>query len=206
MGFFLPDLIIRGGWLMYPILFCSVIGLGVFLERLFKLRRSRVLPPEFMQEVNDLIKRREYPYAINLCQGHPSAMARIYHAGLNISGHSRQEIKEVIQEVGRREAAGLEKYLSVLATVASIAPLLGLLGTVSGMIKTFDLISFYGVGNPGTMASGISEALITTAAGLSVAIPTLVGYRFVSSKADNLILNLEEQSIKLVDTLKGLEE
>jgi biopolymer transport protein ExbB len=90
--------------------------------------------------------------------------------------------------------------------VASISPLLGLLGTVSGMIKTFDLISFYGVGNPGTMASGISEALITTAAGLSVAIPTLVGYRFVSSKADNLILNLEEQSIKLVDTLKGLEE
>jgi len=206
MGFFLPDLIIRGGWLMYPILVCSIIGLAVFLERVFKLRRSRVLPPNLIQEVNDLIKRHEYEYAINLCRGHPSAMARIYRAGLNISGHSRQEIKEVVEEVGRREAAGLEKYLSVLSTVVSIAPLLGLLGTVSGMIKTFDLISFYGVGNPGTMASGISEALITTAAGLSVAIPALVGYRFVASKAENLILNLEEQAIKLVDSLKEPED
>ncbi|MBW2062875.1 MAG: MotA/TolQ/ExbB proton channel family protein [Deltaproteobacteria bacterium] len=206
MSFFLPDLIIRGGWLMYPISLCSILALAVFLERLFKLRRVRILPRDLMQDMNDLIIRYKYPDAISLCQGHPSPMARIYQAGLRSSGQPRQIIKEVVQEVGRREAAELEKYISILATIASITPLLGLLGTVSGMIKTFNIIAYYGVGNPGTMAGGISEALITTAAGLTVAIPTLVGYRFVSSKADNLILNLEEQSIKLVESLKGPEQ
>lgn len=205
MSFFLPDLIIKGGWLMYPILICSVIALGVFIERIVKLRRSRVLPPSLMQTVNDMIMRNKYSDAISLCQSHPSPIANIYHAGLKIYGQPRQVIKEIVQEVGRREAAELEKYLSLLSTIASITPLLGLLGTVSGMIKTFNLISFYGVGNPGTMASGISEALITTAAGLTIAIPTLVGYRLVSSNADNLILSLEEHSIKLVEDLKGPE-
>lgn len=190
---------------MYPIFLCSVIALGFFIERLFKLRRAMVLPLGLMQNVNDLITRRKYSDAIYLCQGHPSAMARIYHAALKIYGRPRQEIKEVIQEVGRREAADLSKYIQVLSTVASITPLLGLLGTVSGMIKTFNLISYYGVGNPGTLAAGISEALLTTAAGLSVAIPTLVGYRFVASKADSLILELEEHSIALLEALKGPE-
>ncbi len=205
MDFLLPDLFVRGGWLMYPIFLCSVVALGFFIERLFKLRRSRVLPRGLMQNVNDLILRHKLSDAIYLAQGHPSAMARIYMAALRISGPPRQAIKEVVEEVGRREAADLEKYLQVLSTVASIAPLLGLLGTVSGMIKTFNVISYYGVGNPGTLASGISEALLTTAAGLSVAIPTLVGYRFVSSKAEGLILELEEQSLNLVEALKGPE-
>ena len=205
MDFLLPDLIVRGGWLMYPIFLCSVVALGFFIERLFKLRRSRVLPRSLMQNVHDLISRRKYTDATYLCQGHPSAMARIYHAALRINGQPRQAIKEVVQEVGRREAADLGRYIPVLGTVASITPLLGLLGTVSGMIKTFNMISYYGVGNPGSLAAGISEALLTTAAGLSVAIPTLVGYRFVSSKADSLILELEEQSLLLVENLKGPE-
>jgi len=205
MNFLLPDLIVRGGWLMYPIFLCSVIALGFFIERLFKLRRTRVLPRDLMQNVGDLIARRKYSDAIYLCQGHPSAIARIYLAALRINGQPRQAIKEVVQEVGRREAADLEKYVPVLSTVASIAPLLGLLGTVSGMIKTFDLISYYGVGNPGTLAAGISEALLTTAAGLSVAIPTLVGYRYVAGKADSLIMEMEEHSIMLLESLKGGE-
>ena len=190
---------------MYPILLCSVAALGVLFERLFKLRRKRVLPSGLMQNVNDLIQRRKYSDAIYLCQAHPSAMARIYHAALKISGHPRSAIKEVVLEVGRREAEDLLRNISVLSTTASISPLLGLLGTVSGMIKTFNLISYYGVGNPGALAAGISEALLTTAAGLSVAIPTLVCHRFVSSKADALISELEEQSLILVETLKGPE-
>ncbi len=190
---------------MYPLFLCSVIALGFFIERMFKLRRTKVLPYELIQNINDLIMRRKYSDAIYMAQGHPSAIARIYIAALRISGQPRQAIKEVVQEVGRREAADLGKYIQVLGTVASISPLLGLLGTVSGMIKTFNLISYYGVGNPGTLAAGISEALLTTAAGLSVAIPTLVGYRFISSKADNLILELEEQSINLLEALKGPE-
>ncbi|MEW5722879.1 MAG: MotA/TolQ/ExbB proton channel family protein [Thermodesulfobacteriota bacterium] len=205
MDFILPDLMERGGWLMYPIFLCSVVALGFFLERLFKLRRSRILPRGLIQNVQDLITRRKYADAIYICQGNPSAISRIYHAALKISGQPRPALKEVVQEVGRREASELSRYISVLGTVASVAPLLGLLGTVSGMIKTFNLISYYGVGNPGTMAAGISEALLTTAAGLSVAIPTLVGYRFVSSKADGLISELEKESLQLVEALKGPE-
>jgi biopolymer transport protein ExbB len=205
MDFLLPELFVRGGWLMIPIFLCSVIALGFFLERMFKLRRSKILPRGLIQNANDLIARGKYTDAIFLCQGQPSAISRIYLAALKISGQPRAAIKEVVTEVGRREASDLSKYTSVLATVASIAPLLGLLGTVSGMIKTFNLISYYGVGNPGTLAAGISEALLTTAAGLSVAIPTLVGYRFVASKADGLISELEEQSLQLVEALKGPE-
>ena len=206
MEFLLPDLIVRGGWLMVPIFLCSVVALGFFIERLFKLRRSKVLPRDVMQQVGDLISRRKYADAMYICQGRPSAISRIYHAALKASGQPRPAIKEVVQEVGRREAADLSRYISVLSTVASITPLLGLLGTVSGMIKTFNLISFYGVGNPGSLAGGISEALLTTAAGLSVAIPTLVGYRFVASKADRLIAELEDHSIQLVEALKGPEQ
>jgi biopolymer transport protein ExbB len=140
-----------------------------------------------------------------LCQGHPSAISRIYQAALKIYGQPRAMIKEVVQEVGRREASDLMKFIPVLATVASIAPLLGLLGTVSGMIKTFNVISYYGVGSPGSLAGGISEALLTTAAGLCVAIPTLVGYRYISAKADGLISEMEEQSLVLVEALKAPE-
>lgn len=201
----LPDLVTRGGWLMYPIFLCSVIALGLFIERLFKLRRSRVLPRPMIQNVNDLITRKKIADAMYLCQGNPSAMARIYHAALKISGQPRTAIKEVVTDVGRREADQLGKYIPVLGTIASISPLLGLLGTVSGMIKTFNLISYYGVGNPGTLAAGISEALLTTAAGLCVAIPTMVGYRFVAGKADGLISEMEEVSLQVVESLKGPE-
>jgi len=190
---------------MYPIFLCSVIALGFFIERLIKLRKQRILPRDLIQNVNDLISRKKYSDAIYLCQGHQSSMARIYNAALKVAGQPRPVIKEVVQEIGRREAADLGKYISVLSTVASISPLLGLLGTVSGMIKTFNLISYYGVGNPGTLAAGISEALLTTAAGLSVAIPTLIGYRYIASKADALISELEEQSLLLVESIKGPE-
>ena len=190
---------------MYPILLCSVVALGFFIERLIRLRRPKVLPRRFLQNVNDLIRLRKYQEAMKLCQGNPSSAARIYLAGLKASGQPRAAIKEVITETGRREASDLGKHLNVLGTVASIAPLLGLLGTVSGMIKTFNVISYYGVGNPGTLAGGISEALLTTAAGLTVAIPTLVGYRFISSRADSLITELEDQGLFLVETLKGPE-
>ncbi|MEW6266482.1 MAG: MotA/TolQ/ExbB proton channel family protein [Thermodesulfobacteriota bacterium] len=205
MDFMLPDLFVRGGWCMYPIFLCSVIAVGFFIERLFRLRRAKVLPRELMQNVNDLISRRKYNDAVFLCQGHPSAMARIYHAALKASGQPRHAIKEVVQEVGRHEASDLTRYISILSTVASVSPLLGLLGTVSGMIKIFNVLSYYGAGNPGTLAAGISEALITTFAGLTVAIPTIIGYRFISSKADGLISEMEEYSIILVEALKGQE-
>jgi biopolymer transport protein ExbB len=205
MDTWLPDLLTRGGWLMYPIFLCSIAALGFFIERLIRLRRARVLPPLFLQKVNDFISRGKYGDAVYLCQGDQSAISRLYHAGLKNSGQPRAAIKEVVQEVGRREAAELEKHIPILGTLASVTPLLGLLGTVSGMIKTFNVIAYYGVGNPGTLAGGISEALLTTAAGLSVAIPTLLAYRFLAGKADGLIAELEEQSLLLVEALKGSE-
>ena len=205
MNFLLPDLIVRGGWLMYPIFLSSVIALGFFIERLFKLRRTKILPKEVTAKAPNMVGRHGFNDALKLCQTYPSAISRIYQAAIHAAGQPRAAIKEVVQEIGRREAADLNKYITVLGTVASIAPLLGLLGTVAGMIKTFNLISYYGVGNPGTLASGISEALLTTAAGLSVAIPALVGYRFMSSKADGLINELEEQSLVMVETLAGAE-
>ncbi len=130
-------------------------------------------------------------------------MANIIVAGIRNFGKRREIVKESIEEIGRREAAILERYINVVGTIAAIAPLLGLLGTVFGMIKAFDVISIQGVGNPSSLAGGISEALITTAAGLVVAIPTFVLYRYLANKADALIVEMEEHSIRMVDLLKG---
>ena len=203
MNFIFPDLMQRGGWLMWPILLCSVIALGFFFERLFRLRGKLVVPRELVQKVDALIVEGQLEEARAWCETGSSAMARIYMAALGVAGQSRATVKEVVLEAGRREAVDLERHLPVLSMVASIAPLLGLLGTVSGMITTFNQISYYGVGNPGSLAGGISEALLTTAAGLSVAIPTLVGHRFIAGRADRLIESLEERSMVLVEALKG---
>jgi biopolymer transport protein ExbB len=203
MDFILPDLMTRGGWSMYAIAVCSVAALGFFLERLLRLRRGRVAPVRFVRRVRELLAKGKQSEALHYCQTTDKPIARVFRAALTLSGSPRGAIKEVVEEVGRQEAEGLLKFLPVLATVASITPLLGLLGTVSGMIKTFNVISYYGVGNPGTLAAGISEALLTTAAGLTVAIPTLVAYRFLTAKADGLISEMEKQSLGLVEMIKG---
>lgn len=205
MDLIIPELFLRGGWCMYPILGCSILALGLFIDRMFKLRRSKVMPADLHQGVGDLITRGKFADAIFLCQGHASPLARIYHAALKSAGQPRQAIKEVVEEVGRREADDLSQYIPFLSTIATISPLLGLLGTVSGMIKIFNVLSYYGGGNTGALALGISEALITTYAGLTVAIPTLVAYRVASSRADRLIADLERQAINLVEKLKGPE-
>lgn len=197
------DFVVRGGVLMIPIALCSIIALAIFLERLWSLRRSRVIPRDFLIEIEDLIRREKIPEAITRCRKDNSSMANIIVAGIRNFGKRREIVKESIEEIGRREAAILERYINVVGTIAAIAPLLGLLGTVFGMIKAFDVISIQGVGNPSTLAGGISEALITTAAGLVVAIPTFVLYRYLANKADALIVEMEEHSIRMVDLLKG---
>lgn len=197
------DFVVRGGVLMIPIALCSIIALAIFLERLWSLRRSRVIPRDFLIEIEDLIRREKIPEAITRCRKDNSSMANIIVAGIRNFGKRREIVKESIEEIGRREAATLERYINVVGTIAAIAPLLGLLGTVFGMIKAFDVISIQGVGNPSSLAGGISEALITTAAGLVVAIPTFVLYRYLANKADALIVEMEEHSIRMVDLLKG---
>ena len=187
---------------MYPIALGSIIAVGIFLERTWVLRRRRVLPRDFLIEVEDLVMRRKRPEAINLCKRDNSSIAHVIRVGIENYGKKRDVIKEKIEEVGRREAASLERYINVIGTIASISPLLGLLGTVSGMIKSFNIISIQGVADPASLAGGISEALITTAAGLVVAIPTYVIYRYLMNKADALILEMEENSIRMVDLVK----
>jgi len=170
------DLITKGGIFIYPIIFCSILALAVFLERLWVLQRKHVIPSEFIRKVEELLKKQKLSDAIFLCQADPSSIARVFSAGLKNAGRS---------------------------TIASLTPLLGLLGTVSGMIKTFNVISVQGVGNPAPLAGGIAEALITTAAGLSVAIPTLVCYRIVKDKAESLIFEMEENSIKIIEIMEN---
>ena len=196
------ELFLKGGILMYPIAFCSIIAVGIFLERMWVLRRGRVLPRDFLIEVEDLVMRRKRPEAISLCKRNNSSIAHVVRVGIENYGKKRDVIKEKIEEVGRREAASLERYINVIGTIAGVSPLLGLLGTVSGMIKSFNIISLQGVADPTSLAGGISEALITTAAGLVVAIPTFVIYRYLTNKADSLILEMEENSIRMVDLVK----
>jgi biopolymer transport protein ExbB len=196
------DLIVRGGIFMYPIILCSVAALAVFLERLWVLRQKRILPPEFIRNVEDLIRKQKISDALFLCQGDPSSIAKVFFAGLKNAGRGMWLVKESIEERGGREASMLEKHIGILSTIANLAPLLGLLGTVSGMIKTFNVISVQGVGNPAPLAGGIAEALITTAAGLTVAIPALVCHRIVRDKAGALIFEMEENSIRMIELME----
>jgi len=202
----LIELVIKGGPFMYPILFCSVVSLAIFMERVWILRRKLIIPKSFIVKIEELVKRNKIAEAVFLCQGNSSSIARIFLAGLKNAGRGMWLVKEAIEEKGRREGVILERNIGVLLTIANLSPLLGLLGTVSGMIKTFNAISVHGVGSTAPLAGGIAEALITTATGLIVAIPTLVAYRFLIDKAQILIFEMEENSIRLVDTMEGAQK
>ena len=200
--------VMKGGYLMYPIMFCSVLTLAILFERLFALRRSRVIPERFIIEVSDLVRQQRMEDAMTQCRLNDSSIARVLMAGISRHHKSRPQVKEAIEDVGRLEAANLERFLTILGTIAGIAPLLGLLGTVTGMIKAFNVISHAGIGNPQMLAGGISEALITTAAGLTVAIPAFVFYKLLRSRVDKRILRMERVSIEVLDLIdheKGSE-
>jgi len=199
------DFFTKGGIFMYPILLCSITALAIFFERLWNLRSSQVVPLDFVREVEALIRKGNIPDATMRCQQNRSSIARILLTGIKNVGKRREIIKEYLEEVGRQESASLERFVEGLGTIAGVSTLLGLLGTVSGMIKIFSVISTQSVVNPGSLAGGISEALITTYAGLTVAIPTIVMYKYLQSKTNALILLMEEHSIRLVDLLKERE-
>lgn len=191
----------KGGPLMYPILLCSVLALGIFLERLWTFARVRRGTAPLVREVEDLVHKNRPEEALIVCQRAGTPLARIFIAALRAAGRPREQIKAVVEEVGRRETAPLERYLGLLGTIANIAPLLGLLGTVFGMIEAFQVIALQGVGTPATLGGGISEALITTAAGMSVAIPTILLHRYLSSRAERIALEMEEHSLYVTDLL-----
>ncbi len=197
------DLLVDGGPLMIPILLCSVIALGVFLERIFYLRRKKIIPQKLVIEVEELVKKERINDVTNILKRDRSPMARIFLAAVKNFGKKREVIKESVEEVGGQEAEYLERYVGVLSVIAQISPLLGLLGTVQGMIKVFNKIVSAGVGDPSQLADGISVALVTTAAGLTVAIPTLIGYHYLIGRASDLTSEMQLYTISLVDIIKG---
>tara|TARA_R110000787_G_scaffold128474_2_gene240160 strand:- start:431 stop:1066 length:636 start_codon:yes stop_codon:yes gene_type:complete len=197
------ELIIAGGWLMLPILLSSIVVIAIAFERYWTLRRSKVVPPTLLGQVWHWMKQNQLSKE-NLHQLRSSSpLGTILAAGISNSGHGREVMKDSIEEAANQVIHNLEKNLSPLGTVAAIAPLLGLLGTVIGMIKVFTAIMIEGTGNAGVLAGGISEALITTAAGLTVAIPAMVFHRFFERRVDSLVVEMEDQAIKLVDAIHG---
>ncbi|WP_299179036.1 MotA/TolQ/ExbB proton channel family protein [uncultured Neptuniibacter sp.] len=197
------ELLQSGGWLMIPIVACSVLVMAICLERLWTLRPSRIAPPGLLAEVWTLIKQRNITAErlSDLKRGSP--LGQILVAGLNNASHGREIMKESIQETAGQVVHDLERFLNPLGTIAAITPLLGLLGTVIGMIKVFNEIMIQGTGNANVLAGGISEALITTAAGLTVAIPALIFHRFFQRRIDSLVVTMEQETVKLIEVMHG---
>lgn len=200
------ELVKSGGWLMLPLIACSVVSLAIVLERFWSLRQNRVMPQYLMKQIWQLHRDNQLAMADLGKLKASSPMGRILAAGLINRKHPKEVMKESIEEVGRQVVHELERYLNTLGTIAAISPLLGLLGTVIGMIKVFSVIVTAGVGDPAVLAGGISEALITTAAGLSVAIPSLMFHRYFMGLVDRLVLGMEEQALKLVEVIHGQRE
>ena len=200
------ELIKAGGLLMWPIIICSVIAMAIIAERFWSLRQNKIAPKNLVakvwqwQKVGHLDPKRIHDLRMS------SPLGMILAAGLVNRNHSREIMKESIEEVGRHVAHELDRFLNTLGTIASISPLLGLLGTVIGMIKVFTVITAQGVGDPSVLSEGISEALITTAAGLSVAIPSLMFYRYFRGRVDDLIITMEQEALKMVEVMHGIRE
>lgn len=195
-----------GGWLMLPLLLSSIFAVAIIGERFWSLQEKRITPKHLVGQVWQWYK------SDSLDESHLEALAKssplglVLAAGLVNRHHPRAIMKESVEESGRQVIVNLEKYLTTLGTIAQVTPLLGLLGTVIGMIKVFSAITTQGVGNPGVLAGGISEALITTATGLCIAIPSLYFYRHFRARVNILVLKMEEESLKIIDVMHGDRE
>jgi biopolymer transport protein ExbB len=196
------EIVKAGGIVMVPIILASIVAAAIFLERLWTLQSSRVLPKELTEKVWKWVEQRQIQdkHIVALQQNSP--LGKILAAGLANRHRDRGIIKEAIEDTGRHVVHELERFISTLGTIASISPLLGLLGTVLGMIRTFNTLNAGGVGDPSALAGGIAEALITTAAGLTVAIPALLAYKFLRGRVANLVVDMEKEAIKLVQSIE----
>lgn len=200
------ELIQAGGWVMWPIVLCSIAALAIIGERMWSLRRRYVCPPNLLAQASRWLSSNELDETRLQLLRDSSPLGRILAAGLVNRQHDRDIIKEAIEDAGRRAVPDLERYLRTLGTVAAISPFLGLLGTVLGMIQMFSGIGAHGIGDPTMVAQGIAKALITTAAGLVVAIPSIMFYRYFRGRVDELLLDMEEQALKLIEILHGERE
>ncbi|MCQ9207185.1 MAG: MotA/TolQ/ExbB proton channel family protein [Omnitrophica bacterium] len=202
------ELIVKGGPIMGLIILCSVIAFAVVLERMGHLRSAKIDTGKFMQDISNKVKGNRVMEAVDMCNSTRGPIARILKSGIMKYDKQKSEMKEAIADAGVHEVPLLEKNLGVLATIAHIAPLLGLLGTVVGMLKAFQVIEAKAMSmvpvSPGDLAGGIWEALITTVAGLAVAIPTYVAYNYLVSRVDNFVLDMEKSATELVNLLSDM--
>jgi len=196
------EIILAGGWLMVPILLCSTLAVAIIMERFWTLRRTNVIPDGVGSMVDGWAVRDELDlrHLNQLRSG--SALGRVLAAALRNRHRPRELIKEAVEDTGRHVVHELERFLNTLGTIAGISPLLGLLGTVVGMIKVFSAIMVHGVGNANELAGGISEALITTAAGLTVAIPSYFFYRYFRGMVAEYVISMEQQAISLIEAIE----
>ena len=195
------ELVREGGWVMLPLILCSVIALGIILERFWSLRVKRVCPEHLLAEVWPWVKTGNTdPKRLEALRRH-SPLGQILAAGLQQRSTSRDLMKEAIEDTGRHVVHELERYLNSLGTIAAITPLLGLLGTVTGMINTFGMMTLFGNSDPKLMSGGISEALVTTQLGLCVAIPILLLHHFLERPVDGIVADMEEKSVAFSVTL-----
>ena len=196
------DYIQKGGLLMWPILVCSIISIGIFAERFFYLHRATIHVGEFLKGLSNLIQRRNFAEALHESAGTPGPVARVVHAAILRHEAPRAELRDIVQEAGQLEVPKLERLLGLLATLAFLAPLLGLLGTVAGMIDAFGTIaSNGGYATVTELSRGVYKSLLTTAAGLVVATPTFVAYSYLSSRVNTIMHEMERAGIEIVHML-----
>jgi biopolymer transport protein ExbB len=195
------EILRAGGLLMLPIILCSIIAIAIVIERFWTLSSSRITPKYVLAQVWTWLKNNQLDSAKLRELRLSSPLGQVLAAGLVTSKYGRAAMIESIEQTAALVIHDMERYLNTLGTIAAITPLLGLLGTVVGMIEVFSEIMLQGTGNANALAGGISQALISTAAGLTVAIPTFMFHRFFTRRVDSLVLNLEQESIKLVDAL-----
>jgi biopolymer transport protein ExbB len=197
------EIVKSGGWLMVPILACSAIAMAIIIERLWALRKYHVIPKHLVAQVWHWEKNNQLDDEKIANMRKSSPLGKVLASGLTNRNYDREVMKESIEESGRHVVHELERFLNSLGTIAAITPLLGLLGTVIGMIQVFTDLMTHGAGNVSTLAGGISQALITTAAGLVVAIPSLMFYRYFRGRIDELVIFMEQEAIKLIEVMQG---
>ncbi len=200
------EIIKSGGLMMWPIIFCSILAVAIIAERFWTLQKNKILPPELVAQVWTLLRENKLDDTTVRRLKTSSPLGSILAAGLANRRHGRVVMKECIEEAGRKVAHNLERFLNTLGTIAAVTPLLGLLGTVFGIIQVFSAIMEHGAGDPTVLSGGISTALITTAGGLTVAIPSLIFHRFFERLVDDYVVDMEEEALKLVEILQGERE
>lgn len=199
------EIVRAGGLFMWPIILCSIVAAAIILERLWTLQDRRVLPPDLTRRVWQLVEGGQVNDKVIRALEQNSPLGKVLAAGLANRHRSHEILMERLEDAGRHAVHELERFINTLGTIAGIAPLLGLLGTVTGIIKAFNAINAGGMGDPRALSGGIAEALLTTAAGLCVAIPALIGYRYLRGRVERIVVEIEKDAMRLGDALDTLE-